>query len=96
MTVEQPGARNGTQAKMFVRPHELEIIRAAIPGSIPAKVVRVQAAGPQVRVELSNAAGHLIQADISHAEFRELRLNVSDNVFVCPRQARVFVADYSI
>jgi len=96
MSVEQPGARDGTQAKMFVRPYEVQLSRVASEGGIPAKIVRIQAAGPQVRIELIGPSGEVIQADIAHGEFRELHLNVSDNVFVSPRKARVFVSDYSI
>jgi sulfate transport system ATP-binding protein len=96
MAVAQPGVPDGSSAKMFVRPHEVLISRAKTEGSIPAKIVRIQSAGPQVRIELTDDSGNLIQADIPHTEFRELQLNIDTRVFVCPRQARVFVADYSI
>jgi len=96
MAVEQPGAPNGSSAKMFVRPYEVQISRTQSESAIPAKIVRIQSAGPQVRIELTDPSANIIQADIPHTEFRELKLNIEEHVFVSPRRARVFVADYSI
>ena len=50
----EAGAR--AAAHVYVRPHELEIDRAAVPGSFAARVERVVTLGAAVRVELSRAA----------------------------------------
>jgi sulfate transport system ATP-binding protein len=45
---------NGRAARMFVRPHELDLDRLPSNGhSVSARVQRIQSAGPLVRVELT-------------------------------------------
>jgi len=85
-------------ARLFVRPHELDI--AARPNGKPslrARVVRIHSAGPLAKLELSTDEGSALHAELSHDRFRELRVAVGNEVFVSPRDARLFVEeDYSI
>jgi sulfate/thiosulfate transport system ATP-binding protein len=85
-------------ATVFVRPHELEIDRKAPEGSsIPAQVVRINAAGASAKVELSSTEfGALINVVISRDRLAELQLRPGNAVYVFPKQMRVFVQDYSI
>ena len=93
--------RNGDSraARLMVRPHDLELLdHANGQPSLEAKVLRVQAAGALVRVELE-AQGQFLQADISHERSRELGLTPGQKLFVTPRESKVFVDDandYSI
>jgi sulfate transport system ATP-binding protein len=64
--------------------------------SLRARVVRIQAAGPQVRVELQAETGEAVVVEMAHAQFRETAIAAGDDVFVSPRDARVFTEDYSI
>ena len=81
-------------AAIYVRPHLLEVDREPRPGeTIPARVARVLAAGPTVRVELVTDTGELVQADLSQERQSTLRLRSGDAVFVRPRDKRVFVED---
>jgi sulfate transport system ATP-binding protein len=93
------GNGNGRAARLMVRPHDLELLdHANGQPSIEAKVLRVQAAGAMVRVELE-AQGQFLQADIPHERWRELRVAPGQSVFVSPRESKVFVDDgndYSI
>ena len=46
---------NGQAARMFVRPHELDIERYPSNGnSVAARIHRIQSAGPMVRLELAS------------------------------------------
>jgi sulfate transport system ATP-binding protein len=85
-------------ATVFVRPHELEIDRTRPDGSsLPAQVVRINAAGAAAKVELSsNEFGALVNVVISRERLAELELHPGDAVYVFPKQMRVFVQDYSI
>lgn len=84
-------------ARLLVRPHQLEVtLRPQGDAAIPAWVTRVQSAGPVVKVELRGERGETIQAELSHDRYRELGVNVHAQVFVAPRESRVFVDDYSI
>jgi len=85
------------RSSIYVRPHLLEVHRGpAAPGDIRARVLRVHAAGPTVKVELQSERGELVQADISQERQRSLALGRDDEVHVRPTQARVFADDYSI
>jgi len=90
-------------ARVFVRPHELDIERQKVEGpSVRARVLRVQSAGPLVRVELSAEEAGTVDADgtinveLTHERYRDLQVHPGDSVFVRVRDARLFVEDYSI
>src|SRR3954468_15974211 len=93
------GNGDSRAARLMVRPHDLELLdHANGQPSLEAKVLRVQAAGALVRVELE-AQGQFLQAEISHERSRELRLTPGQSLFVTPRESKVFVDDgndYSI
>jgi sulfate/thiosulfate transport system ATP-binding protein len=84
-------------ARIFVRPFDLEIHKEA-KGDVPmrARVKRVQSAGPSVKVELLGDNEQPILVEMSHERLRELALQRDDLVFVNPREAEVFVDDFSI
>lgn len=96
---------DGKLTRVFVRPHELEIERQTRNGSaVQAKVVRIQSAGPVVRVELARTGiepdpgdpDHaVIHAELTHERYRALALTPGESVFVEVRDARVFVAQAS-
>jgi sulfate/thiosulfate transport system ATP-binding protein len=95
----------GREARVFVRPHELEIGRQPRDRqAVQASVARIQSAGPIVRVELvqrntgDSAAGpetSAIQVELGHDRFRDLNLAPGDTVFLSVKDARVFVGDES-
>jgi sulfate/thiosulfate transport system ATP-binding protein len=85
----------GDSASLAVRPHELEIWKHAQgrPG-MRARVVRIQSAGPVVKVELRSDADQTVFVELSHDRFRQEAYMVGDEVFVAPRESRLFVDDY--
>jgi sulfate/thiosulfate transport system ATP-binding protein len=99
LVVDSPEGRpvDGATAQLFVRPHDLDIHgRSNGKSSLRARVERIQLAGPSVKIELAGDAGQPIHVDLSHERFRQESFAVGDQVFVTPRDAKVFVADYSI
>jgi sulfate/thiosulfate transport system ATP-binding protein len=90
-------ADSGGTARVFVRPHELDIERQPQNGNaVAAKIVRIQSAGPVVRVELSRAEStaeedSAINVELTHDQYRALALKSGEAVFVKVRDARVFV-----
>jgi len=71
------------EARVFVRPHLLTIsARPSGPGAFPARVVRVNAAGPLVRVELVTPAGDPVRVEMSQERYQELRPARDAEVFV--------------
>jgi len=77
----------------FVRPHELELSRN-LPSdwkAVVAKVIRIHAAGPQIRLELSIAGnGKSVTAEMGRTQFDELALVLGDEIFVRPQSIRLF------
>jgi len=91
------GAVEGQTARLFVRPYDLHIDRLHTgKPSLRARVLRIQAAGPQVRVELQAETGEAVVVEMPHAQFRENGIAAGDEVFVALRDARVFTEDWSI
>jgi sulfate transport system ATP-binding protein len=91
----------GEAARVYVRPHLLEVERRANggpggEGELAARVERVHAAGPTVKLELLTDAGESVQAELSQERFRSLGLSKGTRVFVRSKQKRVFVNDFSI
>jgi sulfate transport system ATP-binding protein len=78
-------------ARVFVRPHDLTIDTKTngLP-ALQAQVVRIQAAGPLVRIELRTNDGQSLAAEISQERFATMRLETGSKVFVRPRHIRVF------
>ncbi|ACG73334.1 sulfate ABC transporter, ATPase subunit [Anaeromyxobacter sp. K] len=93
-----PGTSGGagavrTSAHVYVRPHELEIHRARIPGSFEARVVRLVPLGAAVRVELSAPGfGKAVEAELDVRKSEALGLAPGDPVHLSPRRVRVFPA----
>jgi sulfate transport system ATP-binding protein len=99
LVMDSPDGRrhDGEPAQLFVRPHDLEIhCRRNGEPSLPARVERIQSAGPTVKIELVSEAGHPVHVELSHDRFRQESFAVGDQVYVTPREAKVFVADYCI
>ena len=80
---------------VYVRPHELEIERAAGPDRVPATVTRVTPLGAVLKVELtaSSIGGAALRAEIDRGRAEVLRLRAGDDVFLSFRKARVFGAE---
>ena len=87
----------GVPARMFVRPHDLDILRESDGSPVAeATVKRVQSAGPFVKVELDLTTGETLLVEISHERHREMQPKVGEKVLVSLRNARVFTEDYAI
>jgi sulfate transport system ATP-binding protein len=85
------GDATGAAARLYVRPHELELHGEATADSLPAAVVRVTPLGGTVRVELdAPTLGGPLSAEVEAGRAEALRLEAGDTVWVAPRRLRVF------
>ncbi|MEY3862775.1 MAG: hypothetical protein RIR60_1141 [Pseudomonadota bacterium] len=78
----------------FVRPHDIEIEKQPRKNQagFTAVVSYVHAIGPLVRVELQRSGEKdLIEAELTQERFRELAISQGQNVFIYPRNVRVFL-----
>ena len=85
------------QAVGYVRSHDLEIDRSQVDSSaLKAEIKHIQKLGPAVRVTLTLESGDLIEAELTREQYQTQGLQQGEQVFVRPRQVRVFVDDYQI
>ncbi len=85
-----PSDEPARPARLFARPHQIEIVAEADgKPCFPAKVRRIHAAGPQVRVELESSFG-LVRADLTHERFRTLKIAPDATVLVSLSEFQVF------
>jgi sulfate transport system ATP-binding protein len=90
-------APDAPSARVFVRPHDLDVTASPNGDSyLRARIRHINAAGPQVKVEMESDAGEAIYAELSQERYRELDPAVGRTVFVVPRRIKVFADDYSI
>lgn len=83
---------DGAAARLFVRPFELDISRQqnGLPG-LKARVIRVQSAGAQVRIELAAESGETMHVEMPHSRFREHAVAPQDDVYVTLLESRIFL-----
>lgn len=100
---EASGGADGARARMYIRPHEIELSRE-VPdvgsggggGTLEATVSRVRSAGSTVKVDVVDASGQVLEVELTHLRARELGLTAGERVFATPKDLRVFVEDYAI
>jgi sulfate transport system ATP-binding protein len=86
-----PGGAARSSAHVFVRPHELEIHRAPVPGSFAARVDRLVPLGAAMRVELTAPAhGGTVEVELDLRKSEALALTPGEEVHLSPRRVRVF------
>jgi sulfate transport system ATP-binding protein len=83
------------KALLYVRPHLLDVALAPDDGGkdFPATLMRINPAGPQVKLELRAQWGDLVQVEMEHERFQSLALAPGSEVFLRPRKAKIFM-DY--
>src|SRR5262245_21911598 len=88
----EESAPDAKSALVFVRPHLLEIERQRNGGDkFRAKITHINGAGPLVKVDLLTDWGAPVHVEISHERYSSLGLQREDEVFVRPRERKVFV-----
>jgi sulfate transport system ATP-binding protein len=89
------GEGSAAAARVFVRPHQLELdTKPDGRGSFAAVVTRAHSAGPLVRLELRAFTGETVSAELSQERYKQLGVNLGDTVHARPRDVKVF-ADQS-
>ncbi len=86
----------GGESLAFVRPHDIDVERAPVAGSIEATVLDVHAIGPLVRVELASA-DELVEVELTRERAAEIALVKGQRAWLKPRQVKLFaVADAAL
>ena len=82
----------------YIRPHELDISRTAQTAHcLSGKILHINPAGSVVKVRLlAEDFGLMINVDVSPEQYRTLALKPGDEVYVQPKNAKIFDPDYAI
>jgi sulfate/thiosulfate transport system ATP-binding protein len=81
---------------LFIRPHDIELLADPTEGASGFAIRRITHLGWEVQVELTAGYDHSITAHLNRDEFDRLNPQVGQQVFVRTKDAKSFVADYSI
>jgi sulfate/thiosulfate transport system ATP-binding protein len=93
------GAAAGKEGEVaFVRPHELDIVAAAGPGTVEATLVQALTVGPNTRLELRRSADQsFVDVELARADWLALRdrlgLATGSTVHLLPRKVTRFSAE---
>ena len=91
-----PGKKEGA-AMVYMRPHELDIklYRNGAP-SFPARITRINPAGSIAKVTTRTSEGQDVLVDLSLEDYQRLNLTEGANVYIYPKNTRVFLPEYEI
>jgi sulfate/thiosulfate transport system ATP-binding protein len=81
---------------LFIRPHDIELLATPSEGASGFTIRRITHLGWEVQIELSAGYDHTITAHLNRDEFDRLNPQVGQQVFARTKDAKSFVADYSI
>jgi len=93
------GQHNASESAVsYVRSHDIDIERSPQDSTaLKSEIKHIQKLGPSVRVTLAvEGNGDFIEAELTRDVFQNLGLQHGEQVYVRPRQVRVFVEDYQI
>ncbi len=85
-----PGTKQDTEtATVYVRPHLLDVDhRPSHQNHFHARIKHINAAGPQVKIELTTEWGDPVHVEISQERYRRLGLQRDLEVFVTPKEKK--------
>lgn len=95
MVFDIPGGGNpqADHAVVYIRPHHLDIAHQPNGGNhFRARVTRVNPVGPLAKVELLSEWGDTVEAEIPEETYRRLGLKKDAEVFVAPKEVKVYIA----
>ncbi len=90
---EHAGA-SSRPARVFIRPHDIDVDtqRNGHP-CFRAVVTRIHSAGANVRVDLLAESGEQLHAELTQERYRALNLTPDSQVFVTPREIKIFSSE---
>jgi len=85
-------AERGIPVRVYARPHEMFLTKTPDDAHeyIPVKVIHLNPAGALAKLELERKNGLVLQVEVPKAIIDSLSVKKNDQVFVRPKQVRVF------
>jgi sulfate transport system ATP-binding protein len=91
-----PLGRGAEGGQLFIRPHDLELHQAPLPGSVPAVLRRLTHMGRDIQAELTLAGGEEVIVQLPRERIDHRTLKAGDALHITSRDVRTFVPDYAI
>jgi sulfate transport system ATP-binding protein len=94
LAVDFPGHphEEARPAAGYARPHEMEVGRVENGGGgLWATLRHLSPAGAVVKLELADAEGHSLQAEVTREQHEALQARMGERLYVKPRKLRIFV-----
>jgi sulfate transport system ATP-binding protein len=85
-------AERGIPVRVYARPHEMFVTKTPDEGHeyIPVQVIHLNPAGSLAKLEMQRKNGSILQVEVSKAIVDSLAIRKNDQLFVRPKQVRVF------
>jgi sulfate/thiosulfate transport system ATP-binding protein len=85
-------SKRGTPIRVYARPHEMFVTKTPEEGQeyIPVQVIHMNPAGSLAKLEMQRRNGLVLQAEIPKTIIDSLAIRKHDQVFVRPKNVRVF------
>jgi sulfate transport system ATP-binding protein len=96
-TSDKPAEKQTAEARVFVRPHDVEILASPDSDSISAIIRDIRTSGALVRLELQRQDTlERVDATVSRTDFRNNAFSTGHQVYIRLKNAKVFEDDYII
>ncbi len=82
---------NTDTVNLMIRPHDFEIHQQeqTEKQQIPARITRIQTAGPIVKIDFCDESGKTIIVHVSHEDFRNMKIEDGQKMYLSPKQLYV-------
>lgn len=90
---------NGTNASaqpIYIRPYEWEVSLENRENYIQAKVLYINAASSIVKLDVHTIDNQVFQVDLTYEQYKSLGIQKEMNIYIKPKDIRVFEEDYVI
>jgi sulfate/thiosulfate transport system ATP-binding protein len=85
------------QAFFYIRPNQMVVdVQPNGDHCIKARIQHINPAGPQVKLDLITPQNDQFEVQLPHETFHALQLGKGGEVFVSPKEAKIFMEDYVI
>lgn len=88
--VAQSALDDHSHPYLFLRPHDIEIHLTPEVDTLPSSITRIIHLGREIQVEVTLKDGHELVAYLTREQYDSLQLQVQQEVYICPKNARVF------
>ncbi|GGP25910.1 sulfate/molybdate ABC transporter ATP-binding protein [Silvimonas amylolytica] len=84
----------GDKAMVYVRPHEIDLVREAGPGALQGTIQHIRLLGATVRLELDVADQDAVEVELTREQQQIGAWQVGESVYLQPREARVYIPEH--